>query len=85
MEWPSTWQREHWNAESRGDPLNLCREQSWWCGRKSWTYLTYGKATGDMALETELPAGTTGGSMTYRHDGRQYIVVAVRGRDEIPE
>ena len=68
--------------------MNLCREQSWWCGRKSWTYLTYGKATGGTASETELPAGTTGGPMTYLHDGREYIVAivaTVRTRDEIPE
>ena len=38
-----------------------------------------------MVWETELPAGTTGGPMTYLHESRQYIVVAVGARDAIPE
>lgn len=33
------------------------------------------KATGAVVWETELPAGTTGGLMTYLHEGRQFIVV----------
>ena len=35
-----------------------------------------------VVWETELPAGTTGGPMTYLHQGRQYIVVPPSaGRD----
>ena len=37
-----------------------------------------------MVWEQDLPAGTTGGPMTYLHEGRQYIVVAVGARGEIP-
>jgi quinoprotein glucose dehydrogenase len=44
-------------------------------------FRAYDKATGDVLWETELPAGTTSGPMTYEHQGRQYIVVAVGGRD----
>jgi len=44
-------------------------------------FRAYDKATGDVLWETELPAGTTSGPMTYEHEGRQRIVVAVGGRD----
>jgi quinoprotein glucose dehydrogenase len=45
------------------------------------TFRAYDKATGEVVWETELPSGTTSGPMTYMHQGRQYIVVAVGGRD----
>jgi glucose dehydrogenase len=35
------------------------------------------KDTGATLWRTELPAGTTGAPMTYLHDGKQYVVVAV--------
>ena len=38
-----------------------------------------------MVWETELPAGTTGAPMTYMHQGKQYIVVAIGGREQPPE
>lgn len=44
-------------------------------------FRAYDKETGDVVWEMELPAGTTGAPMTYMHEGRQYIVVAVNGRD----
>ncbi len=38
----------------------------------------YDKATGeDVAGEVAMPAKQTGSPMTYMHDGKQYIVVAV--------
>ena len=43
------------------------------------------KTTGERIWEIDLEAGTTGGPMTYLHNGKQYIVVAVGGRDHIPE
>jgi quinoprotein glucose dehydrogenase len=45
----------------------------------------FDKATGAVLAEIELPAGTTGAPMTYLHGGKQYIVVAVGGRDADPE
>ena len=48
-------------------------------------FRAYDKATGRVVWETELPAGTTSGPMTYMHEGKQYIVVAVGTRDEMPE
>ena len=38
-----------------------------------------------MLAEVSLPAGMTGAPMTYMHRGKQYIVVAVGGRDEETE
>ena len=58
------------------------QDQSWRWGKG---FRAYDKATGEVIWETELPAGTTGGPMTYMHEGRQYLVVAVGTRDEIPE
>lgn len=39
----------------------------------------YDKATGEVIWATELEAGTTGAPMSYMHDGRQYVVVAIGG------
>ena len=38
------------------------------------------KATGEIVAELELPANQTGLPMTYMHEGRQFIVVAVGAR-----
>ncbi len=43
------------------------------------------KATGNILWEMELPAGTTGGPMTYIHEGKQYIVVPIGGLGDPPE
>ena len=39
----------------------------------------YDKATGQVLWETELEAGSTGTLMTYLHNGKQYVVVAIGG------
>ena len=39
--------------------------------------------TGNVVWEMELPGGTTAAPMSYRVDGKQYIVVAV-GWDDMP-
>ena len=44
-------------------------------------FRAYDKATGNVVWETELPAGTTGGPMTYLHEGTQYVVVPIGGRE----
>ena len=41
----------------------------------------YDKATGDIVWETELPATATGTPMTYLHEGKQYIVLAIMDRE----
>ena len=65
-----------------GDATDPEQDQSWRWGTK---FRAYDKATGRVVWETDLPAGTTGGPMTYMHAGKQYLVVAVGARDEIPE
>ena len=44
-------------------------------------FRAFDKATGAVAWETELPAGTTGTPMTYMFDGKQFVVVAIGGID----
>jgi hypothetical protein len=46
-------------------------------------FRAYDKATGEVVWEMKLQAGTTGAPMTYMHEGKQYIVVAINGR-EVP-
>jgi quinoprotein glucose dehydrogenase len=48
-------------------------------------FRAYDKATGQVVWETELPAGTTGGPMTYLSKGKQYIVVPIGGKNEPAE
>ena len=43
------------------------------------------KATGEVIWEITLPSGATGAPMTYMHEGRQYVVVPIGGRDDPPE
>ena len=43
------------------------------------------KATGKTVWETDLDAGATGAPMTYMYKGKQYIVVAIGGRDHSAE
>ena len=46
-------------------------------------FRAYDKATGEVISEIELPGGTTSPPMTYRVDGKQYIVVVV-GWEDMP-
>jgi quinoprotein glucose dehydrogenase len=48
-------------------------------------FRAFDKQTGQVRAEIPLPAGTTGAPMTYLHRGKQYIVVAVGGREHDPE
>jgi glucose dehydrogenase len=66
-----------------GDGSNIFggTHPSMW-GRK---FRAYDKANGTVIWETELPAGTTSGPMTYFAKGKQYIVVPIGGRDEPAE
>ena len=43
-------------------------------------FRAYDKTSGDVVWEMQLPAGTTGAPMTYLHEGKQYIVVAIGTR-----
>ena len=41
------------------------------------TFRAYDKMTGAVLWSIDLGAGTTGSPMTYRFQGRQYVVVAI--------
>ena len=43
------------------------------------------KASGATIWETELDAGVTGAPMTYLHQGKQYLVMAIGGREHPAE
>lgn len=57
-------------------------DESWRWGT---IFRAYDKVTGDTVSEIDLAAGTTGAPMTYMHEGKQYIVVAVSSRATEPE
>ena len=44
------------------------------------TITAYDKDTGEYLGTVELPATPWGNPITYLHDGKQYIVVAIGGR-----
>ena len=48
-------------------------------------FRAYDKDTGDVVWEIELAAGTTNAPISYLHDGRQYVVVAIGDREHDPE
>jgi len=48
-------------------------------------FRAYDKASGAVLWEMDLPAGATGGMLTYTHDGKQYIVLPVGTKGHAPE
>jgi quinoprotein glucose dehydrogenase len=44
-------------------------------------FFAYDKKTGERLWQTELPAGTTGGPISYQVNGKQFIVVPIGGKD----
>jgi glucose dehydrogenase len=48
-------------------------------------FRAFDKDTGAVVAEVRLPAGVTGAPMTYMQGSKQYIVVAVGGRQQEPE
>ncbi|HIF86755.1 MAG TPA: pyrroloquinoline quinone-dependent dehydrogenase [Gammaproteobacteria bacterium] len=57
-------------------------DESWRWGT---LFRAYDKSSGITVFEIDLAAGTTGAPMTYMHEGKQYIVVAVSSRATEPE
>ena len=49
------------------------------------TLAAYHKDTGEYLGSVELPAVPGGNPITYLHEGKQYIAVAVGGRSVTPE
>jgi len=62
-----------------GMPLSLAP------GAGGHKFRAYDKATGQVLWETEFPAGTTGAAMSYMFEGKQYILVAIGGREHPAE
>jgi glucose dehydrogenase len=48
-------------------------------------FRAFDKATGEILWEVELEAGATSAPMTYLHEGRQYIVLAIGGTKHAAE
>jgi quinoprotein glucose dehydrogenase len=48
-------------------------------------FRAYDKKTGAVVWETELPAGTTSGPITYLFNGKQYIVIPIGDKQSPPE
>jgi len=75
-----------------GDPIMVSRERvppgmplSLAPSAGDGRFRAYDKATGKVLWETQLPAGTTGAPMTYVHNGKQFIVVAIGSREHPAE
>ena len=54
-------------------------------GRRGGMFRAYDKKTGTELGAVPLPGPQTGSPMTYQHDGKQYIVVAVSGQGSAGE
>ena len=54
-------------------------------GRWGRNFRAYDKLTGEVLWKMELDAGTTGAPITYLFEGKQYIVVAIGGKDHPAE
>ena len=48
-------------------------------------FRAYDKTNGEVVWEIELPAGTSNAPVSYLHDNKQYLVVAVGDRTHSPE
>jgi quinoprotein glucose dehydrogenase len=48
-------------------------------------FRAFDKATGEILWEVELEAGATSAPMTYLHEGRQYVVLAIGGTEHAAE
>ena len=68
-----------------GANVGVAALTQFWGGVGGKKFRAYEKQTGDVVWEMELPGGTSGAPMTYMHEGRQYIVVAVGWEDMASE
>ncbi|WP_395670255.1 PQQ-binding-like beta-propeller repeat protein [Phenylobacterium sp.] len=70
-------------AGQSSDAVNLAALQNGYAPK----FNAYDKATGAMLVELDLPpgSGTTGAPVTYMVKGKQYVLVAVGGRNAPPQ
>ncbi len=69
-------------GEGHDGPGGPSRIPAWGGGKK---FHAYDKATGKMIWEMDLGSGTSGAPLTYMHNGKQYIVVALGWHDKPSE
>jgi hypothetical protein len=70
------------NQAQLDDGPDTSYDESWRWGT---LFRAYDKSSGNTVFEIDLSAGTTGAPMTYMHEGKQYIVVAVSSLATEPE
>lgn len=72
-----------WGSVSFGGPLSTAGGVTFIAGGQDDHLRAYATATGALLWETRLPAGGQAAPMTYRYEGRQYVVIAAGGRGGI--
>jgi quinoprotein glucose dehydrogenase len=69
---------------AQGDPIMIRTPPM---GSNNWgnKLRAYDKQTGKVVWEMQLPAGATGGMITYQHRGKQYILLPIGSRNHPAE
>ncbi|MEZ4423409.1 MAG: pyrroloquinoline quinone-dependent dehydrogenase [Gemmatimonadota bacterium] len=72
-----------WGSLTFGGPLATGGGLTFIAGGMDDRIRAYATSTGALLWEAPLPAGGQAAPMTYRHNGRQYVVIAAGGRSGI--
>jgi quinoprotein glucose dehydrogenase len=72
-----------WGSLTFGGPLATAGGVTFIAAGQDDHIRAYSTTSGKMLWETKLPAGGQAAPMTYRHQGRQYVVIAAGGRGGI--
>ncbi|HUF71135.1 MAG TPA: pyrroloquinoline quinone-dependent dehydrogenase [Longimicrobiales bacterium] len=74
---------EEWGSLAFGGPLATAGGITIIAAGQDDRIRAFATTTGALLWEAELPAGGQAAPMTYRYDGRQYVVIAAGGRSGI--
>ena len=74
---------EEWGSLAFGGPLATAGGVTFIAAGQDDRIRAFATATGEMLWEEQLPAGGQAAPMTYRYQGRQYVVIAAGGRSGI--
>ncbi len=74
---------EAWGSLAFGGPLATAGGLTFIAAGQDDRIRAFATSTGETLWEAELPAGGQAAPMTYRHGGRQYVVIAAGGRSGI--
>ncbi len=74
---------EEWGSVAFGGPLATAGGVTFIAAGQDDRIRAFATASGELLWEAELPAGGQAAPMTYRHAGRQYVVIAAGGRSGI--